>query len=286
MKIEHELFAHHYILTGDKEAAYRKAYPKASGEALKIAARKLINRPEVRDYITQQLTAVRREAADRYQEEQQQQMEAEKATMLLKRKKLCDIIEGRAKQKKYFKFKDRIEVIEVDYTPFEVMRAIELDTKIENEWYRRYGKQNAEPAQHQSKPEKDIRELERRYIKSYERTEFLYGPDYMAGLRAEMVRDNPHMAKQYAEKGLRVLDYIPSNEDLERMKAEHEKRFEEWREHKKFIEEREDEYEAIIHEIEQGNRIIIPDLPDPASLPTTNPGQHIPKIMTPHPKTR
>ena len=57
MKIEHELFAHHYILTGDKDKAYKAAYPEAEGKALKTAARRLINTPDVRKYIHAHLAA-------------------------------------------------------------------------------------------------------------------------------------------------------------------------------------------------------------------------------------
>lgn len=51
MKIEHELFAHYYLTTGDKYYAYKRAYPQSSGEALKRAARRLVNHPCVREFI-------------------------------------------------------------------------------------------------------------------------------------------------------------------------------------------------------------------------------------------
>ncbi len=71
MKIEHELFAHHYLLTGDKDKAYKAAYPDASGEALKIAARRLVNHPDVRKYISERLAATQQEVVNRYHEEEQ-----------------------------------------------------------------------------------------------------------------------------------------------------------------------------------------------------------------------
>ncbi len=64
-----------------------------------------------------------------------------------------------------------------------------------------------------------------------------YGPDYWPGLRAQTVRDNPYMAREYEEQGLRVLHYVPTSEDFKRMEEEQARKYEEWRELKKFADE-------------------------------------------------
>lgn len=51
MTTKHRLFAHHYLLTGNKYEAYKMVYPQASGEALKSAARRLANRPEILQFM-------------------------------------------------------------------------------------------------------------------------------------------------------------------------------------------------------------------------------------------
>lgn len=58
MKTEHILFVQHYLLTGDRNKAYKAVYPKATGIALKTAARRLINRPHIQTYLQQNTTNV------------------------------------------------------------------------------------------------------------------------------------------------------------------------------------------------------------------------------------
>lgn len=233
MKIEHELFAHHYILSGDKDKAYKAAYPGASGEALKIAARRLVNHPDVRNYISERLAATQQEAVNRYHEEEQRLAEQEYATMLLKRKQLRAIIAGEVKIKKYYRVKDRLEMVETDMPPFMIIRAIEADTKLANDWYARKGQPADEPVAEKS----DTPSYRKFSDELAEYNEMRYGPDYNPGIRAQRVRDNPYMAREFAEKGLRVLDYIPTNEDIERMEEEQARKYDEWRELKKFADE-------------------------------------------------
>lgn len=235
MKIEHELFAHHYLLSGDKDKAYKAAYPHATGEALKIAARRLANHPDVRQYISERLAATQQEAVNRYHEEEQRLAEQEYATMLLKRSRLRAIIAGEVKIKRHYRVKDRLEMVETDMPPFMVIRAIEADTKLANDWYSRKGQHVDEPAAEKPKTQTPsyrqfVNELE-------EYNEMRYGPDYNPGLRAETVRHNPYMAREYAEKGLRVLHYVPTKEDIKRMEEEQTRKYEEWRELKKFADE-------------------------------------------------
>lgn len=212
MKIEHQLFAHHYILTGDKDKAYKIAYPTASGEPLKNAARRLIKHPQVRDYINSRMAEVQQHAANTLHAEQKRQEEAEYATVLLKRKVLRTLIDGRQKQPRHFKFKNHVETIEEELNPFVVLRAIELDTKLASEWYNRGAKATTnEPPPEKPKP--SVLDFESLCAHQY-------GPDYLPGLRAEMVRNNPTRLREYEERGLRVLDYVPTRSDYKHMQQE------------------------------------------------------------------
>jgi hypothetical protein len=235
MKIEYELFAHHYLLSGDKNKAYKAAYPDASGEALKIAARRLVNHPDVRQYISDRLATAQQEAVNRYHEEEQRLAEQEYATMLLKRRQLRAIIAGEVKIKRYYRVKDRLEMVETDMPPFMIIRAIEADTRLANDWYSRKGQPGDEPVA--EKPKSQTPSYRQFVNELQEYNEMRYGPDYNPGLRAQTVRDNPYMAREYAEKGLRVLDYVPTNEDIKRMEEEQTRKYEEWRELKKFADE-------------------------------------------------
>ncbi|HEY9178154.1 MAG TPA: hypothetical protein VIN07_10705, partial [Flavipsychrobacter sp.] len=189
--------------------------------------------PDVRQYISERLAATQQEAITKYHEEEQRLAEQEYATMLLKRSRLRAIIAGEVKIKRHYRVKDRLEMVETDMPPFMVIRAIEADTKLANDWYSRKGRPGEEPAAVNPKTWKP-QVSERDYV---DHVEMRYGPDFWPGLRAQTVRDNPYMAREYAEKGLRVLDYIPTAEDFNRMEEEQARKYEEWRELKKFADE-------------------------------------------------
>ena len=245
MKIEHQLFAHHYILSGDKEKAYKIAYPNAEGEPMKNAARRLINTQEVRDYITTRMTELQQNAANASHEEQKRQEEQEYATLLLKRKTLRHMIDGERKQLRHFRFKDHIETIEEELSPFVILRAIELDTKLAAEWYSRAAKGQPVTPPAEKK--------EKKYVNFDEVLIHKYGPDYLPGLRAQTVRDNPRMAEEYARDGLRVLDYIPDASHFKRMEEEQTKR----------LAELEEAYNKIRPEEEQHDPPAIKQTPPP-----------------------
>lgn len=265
MKMQHRLFAHHYILTGDKEKAYKATYPDAEGEPLKTAARRLINHPEVRELINQRLAELEEHAAKEHHAEQQRRAEEEYATMMLKRKVLRNIISGQQKQLRHFKFKDHLETIEEELSVFATIRAIELDTKLANEWYTRDAKGAA--IQQPSPPKADYPKPKYTFE---QQMEAMYGPDYVPALRAQDVRDNPHKAEEYRAQGLRVLDRILEAEDFNKMKEEHQQRIAQWMELKQQLQE----------EIEEPE-IPLATLPDPDSL-----SAHSPKQPTTVPDTK
>lgn len=272
MKIEHEMFAHHYILSGDKDKAYKIAYPHAKGAPLKIAARRLINSKDVRDYIDKHFTAAQEKAIKEQHAEEQRIAEEEYATMMLKRKMLRSMISGEYKHKRHIRVREHLEVVEEPLNPIAILRAIDIDTKLAKDWYNRAGQVKAS-AQVESAKEKP---KEKRTTYSYPQehyAEMMYGPDYMPGIRAEMVRDNPRKAEEYRQKGLRVLDHTLTLEEIDLMRETQMKKYEEWRALKKFADEQLEEAgyetgEEVINKEdvqEQSPTISKPNMPQQAN---------------------
>lgn len=242
MKIEHELFAHHYIITGDKDKAYKAAYPQAEGEALKTAARRLINEPDVRKFIHENLATDRQQAILIHHYTEQERANEEYATLMLQRKVLRGMIVGTHKVRKHIRVKDRIEVVEDDISPFAILQAIDKDAKLTHNWYSKHIKPAAEkPAKLTDKEKQElsnkgytlplppIREghdiplhLQIRELVDMGREEFLekhYGPDFAPALRALEIQDKPYMADNYKRLGLRILDHIPTQEEMYEMRG-------------------------------------------------------------------
>lgn len=135
MRTEHRLFAHHYIISGDKEKAYSIVYPNASGESLKVNARRLLRRKEIREFVDRELTANAQLVLAARLAEQERRIAEEYATLHLTRRKLRAIIMGEHKVKRYFKYKNHIEVVEEECSPFAVLRAIDTDRKLVQQFF-------------------------------------------------------------------------------------------------------------------------------------------------------
>ena len=137
MKPQHHTFIRECILHGDKHRAYKTAYPNASGEALKIAARRLYRRPEIKQVIEEAMAKARQQAVANLEVETADFLEQELATLKLKRQVLLKMMAGAYKIKRHIRVKDRIEEVADDLSAFAVLRAIELDTKLINNWFER-----------------------------------------------------------------------------------------------------------------------------------------------------
>lgn len=132
MNRKHEVFITEAIRHGDMERAYSKAYPNAKPESCKSAGSRLYNLPEIK----QQIDDGRAEATGRAYEKAKQEAAATITCELLslqeKRQELARIVRRQQSMNRYYKFKDGIEVKEVPVdNPFIIMRAIELDTRLE-----------------------------------------------------------------------------------------------------------------------------------------------------------
>ncbi len=255
MRTEHRLFAHHYIISGDKEKAYRFVYPKASGESLKVNARRLLRRKEIREFVDRELTANAQQVLAARLAEQERCIAEEYATLDLVRRKLRAIISGEHKVRRYFKYKNHIEVVEEDCSPTAILRAIDVDLKVVKQFFALKNataqgvggktagtggkvspptggtKGGGEPEGAYSLPLPPMREghaipmsLQLQEVMQIGEEAFFdkhYGPDYMPALRAKNIKERPWMEQVYKERGERVLEYIPTEEEFLAMRGVH-----------------------------------------------------------------
>lgn len=269
--MKHQLFAHHYIICGDKDQAYKIAYPNAEGEPLKNAARRLINHPDVRQYITKRLAEAEDKALQQERAIEQQREAEEYASLMLKRKVLRSIISGQQKQQRHFKFKNHLETIEDNMSPFAIIRAIELDTKLAADWYSKKAKNAATApsvAEQQAPPKR-----EKTFVDYSMYVEVWNGPEYMAGLRAKLAHDNSTNAKNFKKDGLWVLDYIPTDAQLQEMKERHWEKMEAMMEAHKMAKEMENDsnYHDGDGDIELPEGEDLFAQPEPPSIPALYP---------------
>ncbi|MBW7912838.1 MAG: hypothetical protein H3C54_03855 [Taibaiella sp.] len=251
MRTEHRLFAHHYIISGDKEKAYSIVYPNASGESLKVNARRLLRRKEIREFVDRELTANAQLVLAARLAEQERRIAEEYATLDLARRKLRAIIMGEHKVKRYFKYKNHIEVVEEECSPFAVLRAIDTDRKLVQQFFalknaEAGGKNTSDknppplggvrgggasrdrgyslPLPPMSEGHNIPRHLQLQEMIKMGQEEFFdkhYGPDFAPALRAREIKERPWMEQIYKERGERVLDYIPSEDEFLAMQGVH-----------------------------------------------------------------
>lgn len=89
IKTKDKAFADEYLSTGDATASYQKVVPYAETSTAVVAGRKLLSKPEVRDYILQNLQSTPATAPVRIVEKWGEMMEATKSIPL--GKELVDV---------------------------------------------------------------------------------------------------------------------------------------------------------------------------------------------------
>ncbi|WP_276132782.1 hypothetical protein [Polluticoccus soli] len=133
---QHLIYVKEYIRTGDKERAYGKAYPNAQPQSRKPAAWRLSRRPEIQELIDEKqkasiekgFAAAEAEAAERHKKDF--------LSLHERRVELARIVRRQARMNKYYKFKEEVKTMEVTVdNPAAILRAIELDTKLEAEYF-------------------------------------------------------------------------------------------------------------------------------------------------------
>lgn len=135
MKTQHQVFLLEMIRHGDKTKAYQAAYPGATGESLRKGAERLLKEPEIALFYYETVSKIRERA---FQEAEQERLKKEKDRLTdiqTKREALASIITGKTKIRKHIRMGDRIETVEEDVKPRDIIRAIEADSKLAADYY-------------------------------------------------------------------------------------------------------------------------------------------------------
>lgn len=129
MKLQHQTFIEAYLQTGDRLQAYAAAYPASEGEAQRTAANRLYRKHKAH---IERLEAIANERVDKKLSKlADKRIAKEKATMNEKRVLLAQLMRGEWKQTRSLRVNNKLEQVTDDISPFALLRAIELDTKIE-----------------------------------------------------------------------------------------------------------------------------------------------------------
>ena len=130
MKPQHEIFVREMIRHGNKTQAYLAAYPDATGEALRTAATRLLNKQHIRQAINSILQPIREKAAAELEATATHRIKEEICTLQQRREALAKIILGKMQVKKHIRLKDTIQEVYDDVSPYAIIRAIDLDSKL------------------------------------------------------------------------------------------------------------------------------------------------------------
>lgn len=133
MKQAHQTFIIEMIKHGDKTIAYQKAYPKCTDEesARKSAERLLRHHPEVAAEIEEATAHIRHRAyAEAYRLHTEQQ-KVPLLSILKKREILTQLATCEMKVGRYVKDGDTYKLIFEDPRPRDIIKAIEVDTRLE-----------------------------------------------------------------------------------------------------------------------------------------------------------
>jgi len=131
LNARHLLFINEMIRHGDKLKAYAAAYPDAKGEALRKAAERLMKNPIIAQQIDEVRAQVRHEAYTAAYAACMEEMKTELLSMQKKRAILAQLATCEMKVGRYVKYNGDYIMVYEDPRPRDIIRAIELDTKLE-----------------------------------------------------------------------------------------------------------------------------------------------------------
>ena len=195
MKPQHEIFVREMIRNGNKTQAYLAAYPDATGEALRTAATRLLNKPHIQQAINSVLSPLREKAAAELEATATHRIKEEICTLQQRREALAKIILGKMQVKKHIRLKDTIQEVYDDVSPAAIIRAIDLDSKLAANKY----KEKIQPAEQpvvQRPVENPIPKTPVAEQKIYYRGEPGYEEAYQRDVDA-FFKMHPHLPKDY-----------------------------------------------------------------------------------------
>lgn len=134
---KHRAFIRHYLRLGNITEAYLRAYPDSSRSTAATNGSKLCGDPLIKAEIERRQTRLEEEAMEIAETEIRTDLAAHYVSIHEKRLLLTDMMRGRHKVNRYFKMKDEIKILEDNLPPQSLLRAIDMDTRLENGWYDR-----------------------------------------------------------------------------------------------------------------------------------------------------
>ncbi|MCB9045315.1 MAG: hypothetical protein H6550_04145 [Chitinophagales bacterium] len=132
MTTKHLQFCLNYLQTHDPGVAYKMTYPKVSPKSVYAAASRLMARPDVSAWIEETERSMHRRVLKQIEEEQGEVLKKDLMTINQKRAVLTKIITGQTKRRRNVKTKYGYTVVEDDLPVYAVLRAIDMDTRLEN----------------------------------------------------------------------------------------------------------------------------------------------------------
>lgn len=131
MKPKHMQFAMNYLRTKDAELAYKLTYPRAGVQSLASAASRLLARDDISTWLEATEDAIRSRAIAEVEQEEAGKLRHELLSINQKRDILAKMATGQYKRKRFIKTKYGATQVEDDLHPFAILKAIDLDTRLE-----------------------------------------------------------------------------------------------------------------------------------------------------------
>lgn len=135
MNPKHLTFVKEMLRHGNAMRAYQKAYPGASPESCRTAAARLLIDPDIKQTIDKANASARAELEVELKELARERQTAEVMDLHERRKVLAQMVRGELKHKRHVKLNNEVMEVEDDLSPFAILRAIELDAKLSEDWY-------------------------------------------------------------------------------------------------------------------------------------------------------
>jgi len=132
MTKKHLQFCIYYMQTGDPQVAYKMTYPRAAVKSLAAASSRLMARPDVAEWVHGTEERVHNRMMRQFHSEHYDQFKEKLLTINEKRTVLTKIIKGETKRVRYIKGKYGMDRVEEDLPVYAVLRAVDLDTRLEN----------------------------------------------------------------------------------------------------------------------------------------------------------
>ncbi|MBZ0097946.1 MAG: hypothetical protein K8F30_02625 [Taibaiella sp.] len=132
MTKKHLQFCIYYMQVGDPLVAYKMTYPRAAVKSLPASVSRLMARPEVAEWVNGTEERVHNRMMRKFHNEHYDKFKDQLLTINQKRTVLTKIITGETKRVRYVQAKYGLQKIEEPLPVYAVLRAVDLDTRLEN----------------------------------------------------------------------------------------------------------------------------------------------------------